>query len=163
MDKAQLLEILHKITLFDGLESKQLSILLDMPKGYESFSSGQVMVNEGDTDSCFYIILSGSASVEVKGQTLATLGAQQFVGEVGFICNEARIATVTAKEDVIAMRLDSASFTQLPIEIREPIKDKIIAGLVSRLVKVNESLVDLKSEDLSTFSLNQTYAKSDLI
>lgn len=146
MDNAKLVEILGRITLFKGLNETDRKIIVAMPKAFEVFSAGEEIVREGEKHDCFYILLTGIAKVFLNGQELATLLPPQFVGEVGFICNEPRIATVIAKEQVMAMRLDAANFSRLPISIREAIKDRIIAGLVSRLSEGNQSLMLLRSK-----------------
>ena len=163
MEKSHLLDILSKITLFKDMDDRELKVILNMPKVYEVFSPGEVIVKEGDLEACFYIILAGKATVSMKGQNLVQVGPPQFIGEVGFICKEARIATVIADEDVKVMRLDATNFARLPAKIREAIKDKIIAGLVSRLLRVNETLLALKNEKGAKSQLEQRYAESDLI
>ena len=163
MEKSHLLDILSKITLFKDLDDRELKVILNMPKVYEVFAPGETIVKEGDLEACFYILLSGRASVIMKGQVLVQVGPPQFIGEVGFICKEARIATVVADEDVKAMRLDATNFARLPSMIREAIKDKIIAGLVSRLLRVNETLIALKNQPMTRSSLDKRYAESDLI
>lgn len=154
MDNAKLLEILGRITLFKELDDKERKLILTMPKAFEVFSAGEAIVREGEREACFYILLTGIANVYVNGQELATLLPPQFVGEVGFICNEPRIATVVAKEQVMAMRIDSDGFAKLPGSIRERIKDKIIAGLVARLKEGNQSLTLLKSRPKFNAQLN---------
>lgn len=144
MESIKLLEILGRITLFKDLDEKERKIILTMPKAFEVFSAGDAIVREGEREACFYILLTGVADVYLNGQELARLYPPQFVGEVGFICNEPRIASVVAKEQVMAMRLDASSFAKLPITIRERIKDKIIAGLVNRLSEGNQTLSLLK-------------------
>lgn len=163
MDNSKLLEILGRITLFKDLDDKERKVILAMPKVYELFSAGEQIVKEGEEEDCFYVLLSGNASVYLKGQKLADIEPPQFVGEVGFICKEPRIATVVAKEQVMAMRLDAHNFARLPLSIRETVKDKIIGGLVSRLAQVNETLASRQSAPLTKSSLDEQYAEFELI
>ena len=67
----------------------------------------------------------------------------QFVGEVGFICNEPRSATVIAETDMLLMKIDNDSFQQLPDRVRSAIKDKIIFGLTQRAGQLSERLIEL--------------------
>ena len=73
MERAKLLDILHKITLFKDLSDKELNYVLDMPKVYKTFYPGDAIVKEGEKDACFFILLSGSASVFLKDQELAQI------------------------------------------------------------------------------------------
>lgn len=144
MECGKLTDILNKITLFKGLNAHELQSIVQMPKAYKTFEPGEIIVKEGDKESCFYILLTGSATVFLKDQQLAYIVPPQFVGEVGFIFKEARIATVIASKETLAMQLDSDMFSRLPITIRETVKDKIIAGLILRLARLNESMVHIK-------------------
>lgn len=163
MDNNKLLEILGRIPLFKNLDEKEKKLVLSMPKVYELFSPNEHIVKEGEVSPFFYILLTGEANVVCRGQKVAKVKPPQFIGEVGFICREPRIATVVATEQVMAMKLDAANFEELPARIRETIKDKIISGLVSRLRQVNTALVDLKKNPISKSSLDEQYAEYELI
>ncbi|XOV77853.1 MAG: cyclic nucleotide-binding domain-containing protein [Aestuariibacter sp.] len=163
MENHKLLSILGRIPLFKDLNTEEKKKILAMPKAYEMYEDGQNIVLEGEQSPYFYILLTGEAVVMHKGQLLATVTPPQFIGEVGFICNEPRIATVTAKEKVMAMKVDKHNFLKLPSSIRETIKDKIIAGLVARLKKVNSTVAELQSDPLSQSTLDEKYAEYELI
>ncbi|MCC2603926.1 cyclic nucleotide-binding domain-containing protein [Planctobacterium marinum] len=155
MDNVKLLDILGRIPLFNDLSESDRKVIVAMPKAFDVFSAGDVIVREGEKEACFYILLTGIAKVFLNGQELATLRPPQFVGEVGFICNEPRIATVIAKEQVMAMKLDAANFSKLPGAIREAVKDRIIAGLIARLSDGNQSLMLLRSRNKYPTSVAQ--------
>lgn len=163
MDNQKLLSILGRIPLFKDLDADEKKKILAMPKVYEMYEQGQHIVVEGEQEPFFYILLTGKAMVMHKGQLLAKVLPPQFIGEVGFICDEPRIATVIAEDNVMAMKVDKHNFLKLPSTIREAIKDKIISGLVSRLKEVNSSLADLKSKPISKSSLDEKYAEYELI
>lgn len=160
MECGKLTEILNKITLFKDLKEQELQSIVHMPKAYKTFAPGEVIVKEGDRESCFYILLTGSATVSLKDQELAYIVPPQFVGEVGFIFKEARIATVIASKQTLAMQLDADMFSRLPITVRETVKDKIIAGLVLRLARLNESIVHIKKGVASNLTLNEVYSET---
>lgn len=120
-----------------------------MPKAYKTFEPGETIVSEGERGTYFYILLTGSAMVFLKDQELAHIVPPQFVGEVGFIFKEKHIATVIADKETLAIELDAETFSRLPITIREAVKDKIIAGLVLRLARLNESIAHIKTESSS--------------
>jgi CRP/FNR family cyclic AMP-dependent transcriptional regulator len=80
----------------------------------------------------FYIVLSGNASAHRNGYQVGTIDPGQFIGEVGFICSEARTATAFARNDMLLLKINRQNFQSLPIKIRETIEDKVIEGLVDR-------------------------------
>ncbi|MFT5164555.1 MAG: CRP/FNR family cyclic AMP-dependent transcriptional regulator, partial [Alteromonadaceae bacterium] len=99
---------------------------------------------QGTHGPSFYIILSGQATVWQSGHQVALLKAGQFIGEVGFFCNESRTATVTSLTDMLVLKIDRDSFVSLPGKIRELIKDKVISGLVDRVSNQNKQIISLQ-------------------
>jgi CRP-like cAMP-binding protein len=74
------------------------------------FRAGEVVIEEGAVAAGLFAITSGTAGVEVDGETVAELGKGEFFGEMGTLKSEEvrwprRSATVTAttKLDVIAI------------------------------------------------------------
>ena len=144
LSQLHLMEILSRIPLFHELPGKELEMILHMPSTFEEIKEGTYFIHEGELEPYFYILLSGHAGVFYRQHFLFSLGPGDFIGEVGFICNKPRIASVVAESDLVVMRIDSQKFAQLPFTVRDPIKDKIMAGLVVRLCQLNDTLVDLR-------------------
>lgn len=71
-----------------------------------SVSAEEVVVKEGEIGTSMYIIIDGSAKVEVKGKTVAILKSGQVFGELAALSPEPRTATITALEDSQLFRLD---------------------------------------------------------
>jgi CRP/FNR family transcriptional regulator, cyclic AMP receptor protein len=143
-NKLRLMEILARIPLFKDLQPADRELVLQMPKAFEVCSQGQPLIKEGGYEPFFYIILSGQAQVFHRHHQIGQLLPSQFVGEVGFICNEPRSATVIAETDMVLMRIDSESFQRLPDRVRSAIKDKIIFGLTQRVAQLSERLIELE-------------------
>jgi CRP/FNR family transcriptional regulator, cyclic AMP receptor protein len=68
------------------------------------FDQGQVLFREGDTPDSVFRLLSGSVDVlrELDGDAilLGTVGAGQFVGEMGVVENRPRSATARAASEI---------------------------------------------------------------
>ena len=138
------MEILSRISLFHDLPGKDLELILNMHSTFEEIKKGSYFIHEGKLEPYFYILLSGHAAAFYREHFLFSLKPGDFIGEVGFICNKPRIASVIAEDDLVVMRIDSVKFAQLPFKVKDPIKDKIIAGLVLRLSQLNDTLVELR-------------------
>ncbi len=111
--------------MFKDLAPANWELILQMPKAFEVCNQGQALIKEGGYEPFFYIILSGQALVYHRHHQIGQIECpSQFVGEVGFICNEPRSATVIAETDMVLMKIDSDSFQQLPDRVRSAIKDK---------------------------------------
>ncbi|NQZ10602.1 MAG: cyclic nucleotide-binding domain-containing protein [Algicola sp.] len=142
-NKLKLLEIFNRIPLFKSLVQHEREQVLNAGCTIESAATGKSFIVEGTHSPVFYIVLSGSASVQHNGYQVGTIVPGQFIGEVGFICSEARTATVTALNDMLLLKITRQNFQSLPIKIRESIKDKVIEGLVERANQQNRQIVKL--------------------
>ncbi|WP_162558556.1 cyclic nucleotide-binding domain-containing protein [Saliniradius amylolyticus] len=140
------MEILARLPLFRGLTSDERHYILSMPKHFVSFRPKKRLIVEGSHEPFFYVLLSGEAQVFQHQQFVGTVTGGEFIGEMGFICNEPRSATVIATETVVALKLDKESFRMLPARIRELIKDQIIAGLVNRINVQNKVNLSLREQ-----------------
>ena len=85
---------------------------------YAPFARGDVITKQGNKAHWLYILAFGEAEVlyEPPGgapQSIGTLHAGQFFGEMALLTGDARAATVVAKTDVECYRLDRASFQEL--------------------------------------------------
>ncbi|MFT4929183.1 MAG: CRP/FNR family cyclic AMP-dependent transcriptional regulator [Phenylobacterium sp.] len=148
INKLKLLEILSRVSLFKSLTSGERSAVLDSGVKFQSIAPDNNFIVEGSQGPSFFIILSGEATVKQGGHNVAVLKSGQFIGEMGFICNEPRTATVVALTDMLVLKIDRNSFRQLPIKIREEIKDKVILGLVARVSRQNKQIIALKQDQL---------------
>jgi CRP-like cAMP-binding protein len=152
ISKLKLLEFLNRIPLFKNLDANDRRTVSNIPDLVVMIEKGNAFIKQNQLDSDFYILLNGEAEVTVNKQFIATTTPGNFIGEVGFICNEARSATVTAKTDIIALRVTRDLFDMLPLKVRESIKQKIINGLVDRVSSQNVKIIKLV-EQVDTLEL----------
>ena len=79
------------------------------------YKKGDVIFSQGDTDKDFMLILKeGECSITIDGEEVSgnygTLRPPAMVGELALLMDRERAATVMAKTNVVAFRLDRASF-----------------------------------------------------
>lgn len=72
--------------------------------------SGEVLIQEGDVGSHFYMVLSGTLDVHQKGEKVGTLTTGDFVGEIALLAPIPRTATVTAVEHAQVLELSRNAF-----------------------------------------------------
>ena len=146
INKLKLIEIANRITLFQDLSPHERGMIISMPDIIQVIPAGTKFICYGEYSENFFIILSGTANVYRGNKKIAQLAGGDFVGEVGFICHETRTASVIANEQLITLRINFHNFSRLPSSLREPIKDKLIGGLVTRVERLNDKVAELDDE-----------------
>ncbi len=141
----KLIEIMARIPLFKSLTPYERERVLKADCKIDQIHQGTVFIKEASQDPFFYIILAGVAQVRQGNNIIATLGPGEFIGEVGFFCQEPRSASVSAMNDMLVMKINQRSFQTLPVAVRERIKDKVIAALVARVNNQNKQIIELQS------------------
>jgi CRP-like cAMP-binding protein len=106
---------------------------------YSPFHRGERMTREGDADDGLYMLVEGTAAVQIttpEGSVeVARLGPGQFFGEMSLMTGEKRSATVVATSDVLTYRLDKHAFEDL-IRSRPPIAEAVAELLTERKVSL---------------------------
>ena len=109
------------------------------------FAEGQVLFREGDLPDSVFRLLSGSVDIlrELDGDPilLGTVGAGQFIGEMGVVENRPRSATARAASEVEVEILTPTEFfdqiTRSPQAARE-----LIQRLSQRLREADDRIVN---------------------
>lgn len=95
-------EVLTASELFRDMSKFQIrkTILLSQMREY---APGEVIIGEGSLGRDMYLVLEGRVRVERGGRLLATLGPGEIFGEIGFVEENRRIASVSAAEPVTVL------------------------------------------------------------
>jgi CRP/FNR family cyclic AMP-dependent transcriptional regulator len=135
-------EILRRIPLFAKLEPAKLKLLAFTSQRL-AFAAGQVLFHQGETGDSAYIVIDGAAEVSIATPSgpvvVATVGRNAIVGEIAILCDVPRTATVTAKADLRALRIDKETFFRLVTEFPQ-MAVEIMRELAQRLEKSNQQL-----------------------
>jgi CRP/FNR family transcriptional regulator, cyclic AMP receptor protein len=89
------IESLARLALFAGLSRPQLEAV-SHSYDEEVFPEGQRILRKGLSGSGLYVILDGTATIELNGQEIARLGRGEFFGEVSALLGDAPTADVVA-------------------------------------------------------------------
>jgi CRP-like cAMP-binding protein len=101
-----------------------------------TFEAGDVIVERGDPGDAMYIIVRGTAQVDVGGR-YHDLKAGDFFGEMAVIAGKKRMATVRAREAVEALRIPADGFQVFLLE-HPRVAVTMLRSLVERLREVQE-------------------------
>ena len=89
------LEAMSRVPLFEHLSRSHLQRVASIADEID-LPAGQTMTCEGDRGREFIVILEGTADVKQEDETIAQVGAGEFVGEIALVTDTPRTATVTA-------------------------------------------------------------------
>jgi len=101
-----IVEIVHDVPFFRHFTKDQVRELVAACEIVKALA-GKVMLAEGEIDDTFYIILSGRAKVIRNNTTVASIKVGECFGEMSYIANQARSASVVADTDCILMKISS--------------------------------------------------------
>ncbi len=141
-------ELLRKIPLFAKIEPSKLKLLAFTSERL-TFNSGDSLFKQGDDGDALYVIMEGEADILVdtpSGQiTVATMGKNDFVGDIAVLCDVPRTATVTATSKLTTMRITKDLFFQLVSQFPQ-IAIEIMRELAHRLDITTRKLQDAVSK-----------------
>ena len=76
---------------------------------WRQYKKGEYIIQEGDEDHSFYILLSGIVSVEKNELSIDHLQAGDCFGEMGYLTKTKRTASVRSSSDVSLIQVNAAT------------------------------------------------------
>ena len=147
--KQRWLEVLQKTSIFSGLTTDQMAVVLSS-LFYCEVETGQTLVYEGELGSELFIIVQGGISISVKSGEenieLGRLHSGDFFGEMSLLEQTVRSATCTALENTSCFMLKARDFSQIIVNdpvIAVSILHQMLSSTVSRLLKTNSFLTQV--------------------
>ena len=142
MSLKQEFELLRRVPIFAEIEPARLKLLAFMSERV-GFDPGKRLMRQGDAADAAYLIIEGHAEVVLETPAgpviVATLGANESVGEMGILGNVPRNATVRAKDRVIALRISKEPFMRMVREF-PTMAVSIMQELAQRVDSTNKQL-----------------------
>ena len=86
---------LQRVNLFESCSSRQLRAIARIAEVQE-VPAGEVLARTGEPGDRFFVIVDGSARIEVSAQNQNRIGPGAFFGEMSLLDGEPRSATVIA-------------------------------------------------------------------
>jgi CRP/FNR family transcriptional regulator, cyclic AMP receptor protein len=135
-------ELLRRVPYFAEIEPAKLKLLAFMSERV-AFDPGKLLFRQGDAGDAAYLIISGEAEVAAETPAgpvvLATLGANQIVGDMAILGNVPRTATVRAKSRLVTLRISKEPFMRMVREFPS-MAVSMMQELAERLADTNNQL-----------------------
>ncbi len=128
---------LQSAPFFAGLSPTDLQGILDVGRPV-SFEPGQAMVEQGDVGDGMYIIVSGTAEVDVGGR-FHKLTTGNFFGEMALITSGKRMATVKAVDPVESLKIPADEFRSFLLQ-HPAVALSMLQAIVERLREVEQRI-----------------------
>ncbi len=130
-------ELLRRIPLFSGIDPGKLK-LLAFTSERMTFQPGQVLFEQGDSGDAAYVVLSGEADILIDNESdrikVASVHADDFIGEIAILCDIPRTATVQAAKELDTLKISKehflgllSEFPEMAIEIMRVLADRLAA------------------------------------
>ena len=131
MSERNYLEHLAAIHLFSGCNKGDLQLIA---KSVDEISvdAGRVLTTQGDFGREAFVIVEGTARVEIDGNEVATLGPGQQFGELALLDGGSRTATVTAVTPMELIVISQRAFLSLLDEV-PGLSRRILASMAATI------------------------------
>ena len=122
---------LQKVGFFEGFTDNELRRVAELAEEVDA-EAGSELTDQGRPGQTAYVILEGTASIEVGGASINTVGPGDMVGEMALIDHRPRTATVRATTDMRLLAFDATRFRRLLDEMPKA-QVRVMEQLVERL------------------------------
>lgn len=139
IDSKEKFNALKKIDFFSDFTADELAEVLDSIQ-WLKYQNDETIINEGDIEDCFYIIVAGMVSVKKKGRQMAVLKQGDCFGEMAYLGAHKRTATITARGDAILMKINTSLVEQTSPGTQLRFYKVFSKTLIERLSRTSEML-----------------------
>jgi CRP/FNR family transcriptional regulator, cyclic AMP receptor protein len=141
---------LHSLTIFRELDRNEIEIV-NKYVFEQNVKKDSILFAEGMPGELLYVIISGCVEIikETKNNgkmVLATIGANDIVGEMSLIDSEPRSATGRTSEDSVLLVINKQSFHEI-LKSDPRIAAKVLMGLL-KIISRRLRTTDKKIEDI---------------
>lgn len=141
-------EVLREVPIFASVEPSKLKLLAFASQRLK-FESGQVLCKEGEAGDKAFVIIQGSADVFVRAGgddiRVATVGRNDFIGDMAILCDRPRTATVKASSPCETLVIGKAQLMGLLKSFPE-MCIAMMRVLAFRLERTNRALAQAQTE-----------------
>lgn len=119
LTEAQKLGAARSLAFFKDFSEAEVKEIVRASR-WESHQPGTIVIDENSQSGSIYFIVSGDASVRRTGKELATISQGECFGEMGYLADGRRTASVVAVSPLSVMRVDAPlkDWASLPTQLR---------------------------------------------
>lgn len=99
-------DALMSLSFFNGFPHEDIDEIM-AASTMLTFPPGTVVIQEGDIDNSFYIIVRGDVEVRKADRLIVTLHEGDCFGEIGFLMSSKRTASIISITDVLVLKVNA--------------------------------------------------------
>ena len=146
MDVLKQAEQLRRLPMLSSLDAAQLKLLAFTSEVYE-YTNDDYLFHQDEVSDSVFVILEGEVDVlEVSSGTdvrLASIGANELIGELAVLRKERRSASVRANGNVVALKISNDRFLKLIVDNPDVVL-YVLKDISSKLAHANQKLVAMQ-------------------
>ena len=132
MDQQEQFGLLRLLKFFHEFSHGEINEVMRASQ-WQDYASGEEIVKEGEMDDRFYIIVSGTCSVERNGRALGLLSTGECFGETSYVQGAKRTATIRSADNVTVLKVSSTLLEQVSASCQLRFNRVFLRTLISRL------------------------------
>jgi serine/threonine protein kinase len=132
MDQQEQFSLLRRLKFFHEFSHAEITEVMRASQ-WQDYSPAEEIVKEGEMDDRFYIVVSGTCTVERDGRSLGLLSAGECFGETSYMLGAKRTATIRAVDAVTALKVSSTLLEQQSASCQLRFNRVFLRLLISRL------------------------------
>ena len=130
----ELLNYIHGLPFFNNFTENQIDEILSA-SNLIKVEMDKTIIEEGEIDDSFYILISGQVICQKEGKEVAILESGECFGEMAYLTGEARSATIITKNECILLKFSSTLLNGLSESIQLLFFKNFIQTIIKRLSK----------------------------
>jgi serine/threonine protein kinase len=124
-------ERISRLSFFEAFEESEILETVKAGK-WEEYQAGNQIIMEGEFDRNFYLLVSGKVSVRRADCEVDVLRPGATFGELGFIVNQARTATIVAQDKVTVLKVRSSLIERTSVNCQLRFQKAFLKNLAER-------------------------------
>lgn len=133
-------ELVKLLDFFRGFPDAEIWEIIRASVWQEA-APGEAIIQEGDIDDSFFVIIHGAVNVTKQGRLLGRLKSGECFGEMGYLNKTRRTATVNAEGQVSLMKVNATLIEQVSADCQLRFSRVFLRVLSERLAKTTELVV----------------------
>jgi signal-transduction protein with cAMP-binding, CBS, and nucleotidyltransferase domain len=141
---------LKTVSIFAGTPDSTLAEVAKLLEEQE-LAAGELLFAKGDAGRSMFIIVAGRVRVQDGDRTLNDLGESEIVGEMAVLDSAPRLASVSALEDALLLRLEQDALYELMSEHVDVARGiiQVLSGHLRARVAVIAELRELERQQIA--------------